>query len=120
MYKILSESERSDLIVRHKVERDKRIADRIKAVLLYDDGWTPPKIASALFIDENTVRDHLKLYQEDKGSHAASSGVTASVNGRGIPILKRSPGSHDLSEDQGYPGLCSGHVSQAHGDFHAV
>ena len=66
MYKVLTHFERATLLVCHKKERDGRIKDRLKAVLLYDDGWTPPRIASALFIDENTVRDHLKLYQEDK------------------------------------------------------
>jgi transposase len=66
MYKILNASERSDLIVRHKVERDKRIADRLKAVLLYDDGWTPPRIASALFIHEKTIREHLQHYRENQ------------------------------------------------------
>jgi hypothetical protein len=49
MYKILNESERANLVLFHKKERDKRVANRIKAVLLYDDDWTPPKIAKALF-----------------------------------------------------------------------
>lgn len=66
MYKTLDESERANLIVSHKKERDKRIADRIKAVLLYDDDWTPPKIAKALFTDEGTIRRHLQTYQEEK------------------------------------------------------
>lgn len=66
MYKILEESERSHLIVSHKKERDKRVADRIKAVLLYDDDWTPPKIAEALLIDEGTIRRYLNTYQEEK------------------------------------------------------
>jgi len=66
MYKILNESERANLVVSHKKERDKRVADRIKAVLLYDDDWTPPKIAKTLFTDEGTIRRHLHTYQEEK------------------------------------------------------
>jgi transposase len=66
MYKILNELERRELLKRHKAERDGRIKDRIKAVLLYDDGWTPPQIAKALFIDEKTIREHLKLYEEEQ------------------------------------------------------
>lgn len=66
MYKILRESERAHLIEVHKKERDKRVADRIKAVLLYDDDWTPPKIAEALLIDEGTIRRHLNIYEEEK------------------------------------------------------
>jgi len=66
MYKILEESERSHLLVSHKKERDGRIKDRIKAVVLYDDGWSPPQIAKALLIDEGTIRRHLQEYQEEK------------------------------------------------------
>lgn len=66
MYKILDECERANLIVAHKKERDGRVKDRIKAVLLYDGGWTPPRIAEALFIDEGTVRSHLNIYEEEK------------------------------------------------------
>jgi transposase len=66
MNKILSAIERAQLIAFHKKEHDKRIADRTKAVLLYDDGWTPPQIAKALFIDEATVRRYLHSYQEEK------------------------------------------------------
>ena len=40
MTKFLSEVERDILLAQHKKERDKRIADRIKVVLLYDDDWT--------------------------------------------------------------------------------
>jgi len=75
MYKLLNTSERSELLIRHKKERDGRIKDRIKAVLLHDDGWSPPKIAAALFIDEGTVRDHINIYQEEKrltGNHKGS------------------------------------------------
>lgn len=66
MCKILSTIERSELLIRHKKERDGRIKDRIKAILLYDEGWTPPKIAKALFIDEETVKRYLKAYEEEK------------------------------------------------------
>lgn len=66
MYKILTSLQRSSLLVLHRKERDGRVRDRIKAVLLYDDGWTPPKIAQALLIEESTVRDHIKAYQKDE------------------------------------------------------
>jgi transposase len=66
MYKILSPLQRSSLLALHRKERDKRVADRVKAVLLYDDGWTPLKIAQALLIEESTVRDHIKVYQKEE------------------------------------------------------
>ena len=36
----LTAQERADLQIRHKKERDKRVCDRIKAVLAYDDGYS--------------------------------------------------------------------------------
>lgn len=66
MYKILTEEERSKLLIQHKTERDKRIADRIKVILLSDDDWNAEAIAKALFIDDATVRRHLNLYNEEQ------------------------------------------------------
>jgi hypothetical protein len=66
MYKILTSLQRSSLLALHRKERDGRVRDRIKAVLLYDDGWTPPKIAQALLMEESMVRDHIKAYQKDE------------------------------------------------------
>ncbi len=42
----------------HKKERDKRICDRIKAVLLKSERWILEEIAQALRIHEETVRTH--------------------------------------------------------------
>jgi len=64
--KILNETERTELLVSHRKERDKRIADRIKVVLLTDDGWKPENIAKALFIDDNSVRRHLEDFLSEK------------------------------------------------------
>ena len=66
MDKILTKEGRSKLLVQHKTERDKRIADRIKVVLLSDDNWSTEAIAKALFIDDATVRRHLNLYNEEQ------------------------------------------------------
>ena len=52
--------------MQHKKERDGRIRDRIKAVLLYDRGWTPQQIAEALLISDQAVREHVREY---RGSH---------------------------------------------------
>jgi len=58
----LTAKEKSELEVRHKHERDRRIADRIKAVLLYSEKWTQVQIAQALRIRPETVQQHLKDY----------------------------------------------------------
>lgn len=66
MGKFLSENERIKLMLQHRLERDRRIADRIKAVLLNDKGWTFKKIAEALMLDEETISGHVHEYQENQ------------------------------------------------------
>jgi transposase len=61
---ILSYEMRAELLGRHRKERDRRVADRIKAVLLRDDGWTHAAIAEALFLTEEAIRKHLKGYEK--------------------------------------------------------
>jgi hypothetical protein len=41
---------RCNLLAQHRTEHDRRRADRIKAVLLRDDGWSHEQIAAALFL----------------------------------------------------------------------
>lgn len=80
MSRILTDADRASLLRRHKKERDKRIADRLKVVLLIDDGWSFNQISKILFLDESTVRDHFEIYVQEnrltpnhKGSEPALS-----------------------------------------------
>jgi transposase len=66
MYKLLTVEKRVSLVLRLKTERDRKVAYRINAVLLSDEGWTCPQIARALFLGEDTVRNYLKIYQEEE------------------------------------------------------
>ncbi len=66
MKNFLTEEERDSLKKLHKKERDKRICDRIKAVLLRDEGWTWMQISHALLLSEEMLRKHLKDYQTSK------------------------------------------------------
>ena len=59
----LSNEERIQLRVQHKKERDKRICDRIKAVLLYDKGWTLMQIAEVLLLSDDAIRKHINDYK---------------------------------------------------------
>lgn len=59
----LTASERTQLKAKHKQERDGRVRDRIKAVLLYDKDWSPQEIAEALLISDQAVRDHVEDYK---------------------------------------------------------
>jgi transposase len=70
----LSDEERIKLKVQHKRERDKRIADRIKTVLLCDKGWSIPAIAEALFLSDDAVREHIMEYRESKKLKPESGG----------------------------------------------
>lgn len=60
---ILNEPEKATLERRHRTERDRRIADRIKAVLLSSEGWSAGEIAQALRLSKATILDHLTDYE---------------------------------------------------------
>jgi transposase len=62
----LEEWERAELKAQHKLERDGRIRDRIKAVLLYDKGWSCTEIADTLLLTEGAIRKHISQYQMTK------------------------------------------------------
>lgn len=64
--KFLTEVEREQLKLQHKRERDKRICDRIKALLLYDEGWSPKDISKVLLISDEAVRNHVSEYITSK------------------------------------------------------
>jgi transposase len=71
----LTKEQKSALERRHKKCRDKRECDRIKAVLLFSEDWTPAQIAQALRKHEASIVRHLndfiktnKLQPEGGGS----------------------------------------------------
>jgi len=63
MEDFLTDQERTALRNQHKKERDKRVCDRIKAVLLRDKGWTWMQIAEALLLSEEALRKHIQRAQ---------------------------------------------------------
>ena len=60
---MLTDKEREQLKTQHKQERDGRVRDRIKAVLLTDKGWSSEAIAEALLISDQAVRNHIRDYE---------------------------------------------------------
>lgn len=64
----------------HRKERDGRIRDRIKAVLLNAKGWNNLQIAEALIIRPETVADHLLDYQESKKLKPTNGGSTSRLD----------------------------------------
>jgi transposase len=60
----LTPAQRSQLITLHRHMKDRRQADRIKTILLLDQGWGYRRIAEALFLDDSTLRDWIKQYEQ--------------------------------------------------------
>jgi len=80
MKNFLKEQEVLDLRLRHRKEKDGRTRDRIKVILLSNDGWSFRKIAHALFLDENTVGRHLHEYLENKKISIDSGGSASKLS----------------------------------------
>lgn len=59
---LLNDDEREQLKTQHRLERDGRIRDRIKAVLLRDKGWSFQQIADALLLSDDAIRNHVEEY----------------------------------------------------------
>jgi DNA-binding NarL/FixJ family response regulator len=62
MKNFLKETERQELKKRHCQEKDRRSADRIKAVLS-DKGWSFKEIAAILLLNEETISKHIDEYR---------------------------------------------------------
>ena len=66
-----------ELLSQHKKEKNKKVGDRIKAIILSDEGWTYRLISEALLIDEETVSRHVQEYEE-KGKLKGEAGGSKS------------------------------------------
>jgi len=64
MGKFLKSNERKQLLDELKVERARRYAERIKVILLLDDGETYFDISKFLFLDEGTIANYRKRYKK--------------------------------------------------------
>jgi len=76
----LNDQEREQLKAQHRRERDKRVCDRIKAILLYDKGWSIPTIAEALFLSDDAIRGHVLEYKESKKLKPDNGGSTEKLS----------------------------------------
>jgi transposase len=76
----LTTQERANLIIQHKKERDKRVCDRIKAVLAYDDGYTYSEISRLLLLDDETIRRHVEAYFSIHKLKPENGGSTSYLN----------------------------------------
>lgn len=63
MGKFLKTNERKELLAELKIERARKYAERIKVILLLDDGKRYSDIAAFLFLDEGTIANYRKRYK---------------------------------------------------------
>lgn len=59
----LSTNQRAAIIAVHRYERNASQADRLKAMLLLDDGYTFEQISKILLLDDQTIRNYLSKYE---------------------------------------------------------
>lgn len=88
MEKKLSVKERQELINCHRRERDKKICDRIKAVLAYDDGYNYSEIARILLLDDETIRRHIEDYFSNKKLKPENGGSQSYLTNSQTLLLK--------------------------------
>ncbi len=79
MNSFLTLSEEKHLRQQHKREKNGRIRDRIKAVLLSNKGWSNTRIAEAVLLDDETVSRHIKEYQNKQQLHVESGGSVSKL-----------------------------------------
>jgi transposase len=46
----------------HRKQRDRRFADRVKAIVLLGSGWSVSEVAEALLVDETTIYNWFEIY----------------------------------------------------------
>ena len=63
MYNFLSKKQRQELLEELRLERIRRYAERIKVILLLDEGKTYKNISQYLFLDEGTISNYRKRYE---------------------------------------------------------
>ena len=66
----LTSQQKSDLEARHKVSKDARECDRIKAILLRSEGWSTSHIAQALRKSESSITRHIDDYVKKEVPHS--------------------------------------------------
>ena len=64
MERTLSKTQREELLAELRSERERKFADRIRVVLLIDEGRKYRDIANFLFLDEKTVLNWKRRYEE--------------------------------------------------------
>lgn len=67
--RFLNTSQREELLILHRSTKNKKHADRIKAILLFDDGYNKTEISKILFIERRSIGKYINKYLK-KGINA--------------------------------------------------
>ena len=62
----LSDCAKFELQDIHNKTHNARTRDRLKAILLYDEGWSFEDIAEVVYKNKRTVRRHIEDYHQNK------------------------------------------------------
>lgn len=81
---ILTSEEKKEIERLHRLCKERRFADRLKAVLLLDDGFSCVQVGRILLLDDDTIRGYANQYL----SHGAESLISDNNNGTS-PYLKQ-------------------------------
>ena len=85
----LSTAQKKTLETQHRVERDGRVRDRIKAVLLKSEGWTNEAIGQALRIHPETVAEHLRDWTQEEKLKPENGGSQGKLNQQQTQALEQ-------------------------------
>ena len=80
MHIFISKEQREKLLNQHRREKNGKIRDRIKSVLLSDQGWTYRSISEALFLDEETISTHVREFRDKAKLRNNSGGSSANLS----------------------------------------
>lgn len=60
----LTKKAEQEIIACHRLQRDKRIADRLKTILFLNKGFSYEQVSEFLMLDDNTIRNNYQIYIE--------------------------------------------------------
>lgn len=76
----LTDKQKSELEKRHKIERDKHVSDRMKAVLLYSEHWSLEQIGQVLRAHPATIRRYLDDYLHEAKLKPGNGGSNSKLS----------------------------------------
>ena len=90
--RFLNIDQREELLSLHRNTKNKKHADRIKAILLFDDGYSKTEISKILFIERRSIGKYINKYLK-KGINALlkdnNSGTSPKLNNKQIEELNK-------------------------------